>query len=150
MQKLTRFVSSIPVNQILALLVGMSILLTSFRIHEAHVSAVSRFDAINAPPVVVDLNSVVNIGSGSIAEASVTLVNPRPDAVRVCAIGVLKKNSASSVRVVSLPMCGTVGAFETKTIKAPWTGGRASDVCVGDGGSFSWDACSYDLVNYKP
>ena len=76
--------------------------------------------------------------------------NLQPTAVVLCLQGVIVQKEAAGVRLYSMPICsGPVSPKETKSVSAPWEGGRAKNICKGRRGYLDWDKCDFNVIDYE-
>ena len=106
-------------------------------------------DRARTEPAQVAFSKVKHECSASNAEASCSVTNFGAGPIVTCMQGLLVQKEAAGVRLYSMPFCsGPIRPSETRSVAAPWSGGRASDMCKGRNGYLDFDQCNFTVIDY--
>lgn len=104
-----------------------------------------------AEPTRVLLSKTRHECSAMNGDVTCHLTNFDGPTIVTCMQGLLVQKEATGVRLLSMPMCsGPIRAHETRSVSAPWDGGRASDICKSERGHLDFEKCNFTVLDYEP
>lgn len=106
-------------------------------------------DKARTEPSRVSLKQALHECSATNSDATCYLTNFDGPPIVTCMQGLLVQKEAAGVRLYSMPMCsGPIRPNETRAVSAPWSGGRASDICKSASGYLDFGKCDFTVIDY--